>query len=452
MAVRRRATSALPLVLASLSCHCGPRALPPTSDPHARCATLAPEACGRARALTLAARTYADEAHDYVLAAPGVVLSSALARTREGWLAPPVACARPHAPAPRLDRSMVDYGFVGVAIDSTLVSGDADVGALLARAKPPLHDVKLVALAFVRDQSLPAFDRGRALVETPSGACSCGEATHFAAATKYGAMVSFAFKSPRRTGAVRALDLVRSALGDPRAAVHESRVGSMTIDGLARFAAGDASAPLTFHVTDAAALAYAAAPIAELCDFPAPDVSPSPLDFGVAAYGSEARRTVHVVNRSTLDLRALLGASTFVLPAGGTLDLPLRWTPEGDAPGCETQTRDLAIPFLRLHGGTARTARVLETIRTGRPTVQRGERVEPSPPKLDLASTVRDWTCPRDFVRASCRAESATGAEVVAEPRDKDACHFACRGPSAAGPSPPCRFDAVMTCALNCPP
>jgi hypothetical protein len=312
--------------------------------------------------------------------------------------------------------------------------------------------VKLVALAFVHDQSLPSFDRGRALVETASGACSCGEATHFAGLTKYGAMVSFTFKSPRRTGAVRALDLVRTALGDPRAGVRESRVGNMTIDGLTRFAARDATAPLTFHVTDAVPLAYSASPIAELCDFSAPEVSPSPLDFGVAVYGSEARRNVHVVNRSTLDLRALVGPSTFFLPAGGTLDLPLRWTPDGDAPGCETQTRDLAIPFFRMHGGTARTARVLETIRTGRASVRRAERVEPSLPKLDLASTVRDWTCPRDFVRSSCRAENAAGADVVAEPRGKDACHFACRAPSTAGRSSPCRFDAVMTCALNCLP
>jgi hypothetical protein len=450
--VRRRATSGLPLLLASLSCSCGPHPLPPTSDPHARCATLGPEACGRARALTLAARSYADEAHDYVLASPAVGLSSPLARTGEGWHALSLACSRPHAPAPRLDRSMVEYGFVGVAIDATLVSADADVGPLLARAEPPVHEVKLVALAFVHDQSLPSFDRGLALVETPSGACSCGDATHFAALTKYGAMDSFAFESPRRTGPVRALDLVRAALGDPRAAVRESRVGNLTIDGLARFAARDATAPLTFHVSEAAPLAYAASPIAELCDFAAPEVSPSPLDFGVAAYGSEARRTVHVVNRSTLDLRALLGASTFVLPAGGTLDLPLRWSPEGDAPGCETQTRDLAIPFFRLRGGTARTVRVLETIRTGRPTVQRAERVEPSPPKLDLATTVRDWTCPRDFVRASCRTENAAGADIIAEPRGKDACHFACRGPSTPGRSPACRFDAVMTCALQCPP
>jgi hypothetical protein len=193
-------------------------------------------------------------------------------------------------------------------------------------------------------------------------------------------------------------------------------------------------------VTDPKPVAYVASPIAELCDFPAPEVSPSPLDFGVAPYGTEARRTVHVVNRAPIDLRALLGASTFVLPASGAIDLPLRWIPDGDAPGCETQTRDEAIPFLRLGGETARTARVLETIRTGRPTVTRAERVVPTPPKLDLASTARDWTCPRDFVRASCRAENTAAYDVVAEPR------------GVAGRPTLCRFDAVMECSLRCAP
>ena len=452
MAPRRRALLALPPLLASLALSCGGKVRPGTNDPRARCASLDPPACERARALTLAARAYADEAHDYVLASPGLAPSTPLARTKEGWRPLPLSCARPRASPRRLEPATVDYAFVGVVVDSTLVSGDADIGPLLERAQPPVHEVKLVALAFVRDASLATFDRGEALVETQSGACSCGDATHFASATKYGAMLSYAFRSPRRSGPVRALDLVRAALEDPRVAVRESRLGSMTIDGLSRFLFRDASAPLAFHVTDPVPVAYAASPIGELCDFPAPEVSPSPLDFGVAPYGSEVRRTVHVVSRAPIDLRALVGASTFVLPAGGAIDLPLRWTPDGDAPGCETQTRDEAIPFLRLGGGTARVARVLETIRTGRPSVERAERVEPSPPRLDPASTVRDWTCPRDFVRASCRAENTGGAAVVAEATGKDACHFACSAPSAPGRAPPCRFDAVMTCTLSCPP
>jgi len=176
---------------------------------------------------------------------------------------------------------------------------------------------------------------------------------------------------------------------------------------------------------------------------------------------SRARKFLQVLfnGRNTLiefdeptSLRALLGADTFVLPAGGAADLPVRWTPDGDAPGCETQTRDLAIPFLRLGGQTARSARVLETIRTGRGAVSRTERVVPTPPKLDLDSTIRDWTCPRDFVRTACRAENTGTYEVVAEPRGEDACHFACRGPKTPGQRADCRFDATMDCALRCKP
>jgi hypothetical protein len=448
----------LPLLvtaLTPLACARSPRT--PT-ELHA-CASLDAPACERARALTLAATTYADEAHEYVLASAAVSPASALARTKEGWRALPLACARAHAAPRRLDPGVVDYAFVGVVVDGTLVSADADVGALLARPEPRVHDVRLVALAFVRDLAPATFDPGASLLERPTGECLCGDATHFAGATKYGAMLSYSFSAPRRDGHVGAIELVRAALVDPHAPLRESRVGSMTIDGIARFLSHDAAAPLAFHVIDAAPIAYLASPVAELCDFPAPEVSPSPLDFGVAPYGTEARRTVHVVNRSAVDLRALLGASTFVLPAGGAIDLPLRWTPDGDAPGCETQTRDEAIPFLRLAGGTTpRTARVLETIRTGRPSVERIERVEPSPAgragrdRSDLATIARDWTCPRDFARTSCRAENTGGLEVVAEPRGEDACHFACPGPGAPGRAPACRFDAVMGCALKCSP
>ena len=219
-------------------------------------------------------------------------------------------------------------------------------------------------------------------------------------------MISYSFASPRAEPHVRALDFVSAALGDPRRRVRESRLGSMTIDGLSRLLHGEAAVPLAFHVTDPRPIAYAVSPIADLCDFPAPEVSPSPLDFGVAPYGTLAQRSVHVVNRAPIDLQAILGAITVVVPASGAIDIPLRWTPDGDAPGCETQTRDEAIPFLRAGGSTARTARVLETIRTGRPTVERTERVELPRAKLDLASTARDWTCPPDFVRTACRVEN----------------------------------------------
>ena len=121
-----------------------------------------------------------------------------------------------------------------MAVDATLVSADADVGPLLARDAPAVHEVRLVALAFVRDLAPSTFDPGAALFERPSGGCTCGEATHFAGATKYGATLSYGFTSgPRPEAHVGALDLVRAALGDPNVTVREERVGAMTIDGLA---------------------------------------------------------------------------------------------------------------------------------------------------------------------------------------------------------------------------
>ncbi len=458
----RGAIFALPFLLTLLAC---PRAPESATDPRAPCASLDHAACERARALVAAAATYADEVHDYVLASPGVSPAGALSRTKDGWRPLPLACARARAPAPHLDTGVVDYAFVGVAVDSTLVSADADIGPLLARPEPRAHDVWLVAIAFARDLAPPSFDRGEALLEAPSGGCTCGEASHFVGAPKYGALLAYSFRASRAGPHVRALDFVRAALGDARRSVRESRVGGMTIDGLAQLLSRDATVPLTFRLTDAQPIAFEAAPIAELCDFPAPEVSPSPLDFGVAPYGTEARRTVHVVNRAPIDLRAIVGASTFVLPASGAIDIPLHWTPDGDAPGCETQTRDEAIPFLRSGGGTPRAARVLETIRTGRPTVERTERIA-----ADAPSVERDWTCPRDFVRTSCRADAVADGtsapearrgphevvgphpEVTAEPRGDNACHFACRGVSAPGHPPSCRFDATMQCALHCPP
>ena len=455
-----RATGASVVASVTLATACAhaPRTSHAGSDPPP-CATLDAAQCARARALALAASTYADEAHDYVLAQEGIASGAALARTNEGWRALPSACARAKPRAPALDVDVIDYAFVGVVVDGSLVSADADVAPFLASAPPDGHEASLVAMALVHDRAPPELDRGPALVEAPSGACTCEGATHVAGAPRYGALVAYSFRAERPGGwlsrgdvHVRAIDLVVAALGDPHRSVRESRIGGLAIDGLDRTLAGGAKGPLAFRVTDPQRIAYVAAPLAELCDFPAPEVSPSPLDFGVAPYGTAVERTVHVVNHAPTALRALLGASTFVLPARGTLDLPLRWTPQGDAPGCETQTRDEAIPFLRPNGTTARAARVLETVRTGRATVSRTEHVEPSPPKLDLDSAARDWSCPHDFVRTDCHAESTGTYAVVAEPRGDDSCHFACRGPSAPGRHPLCRYDATLDCALHCAP
>jgi hypothetical protein len=475
----RIAAALAPLVpLAPLALVACPRSPSPKTDLTAPCPSLDAAACARARALAVVANGYVDEQHDYLLVdTVSAKLGAGVARTGSGWRPLPLACARQHgpAPAPKLDLGTVDYAFVGVVVDGTLVSADADVAPLLPLLPAGrLHEVRLLAFALVHDAALSPLEEAGSVVETPSGGCSCGEATHFVGPERYGAFVSFAFQVPGSDRHVRAGDVVRAALGDPRAKVREARRGELVIDGLderalARAGSKGASpherlegAP-AFHVLRAVPIAFSAEPIAELCDFPAPEVWPSPLDFGFAPYGTEVKRVVHVANRAAVPLRAVLGADTFLVPPSGTVDLTLRWTPDGDAPGCESQTRDEAIPFLR--AGVAaepvpRTARVLETIRAGPPTAEHREHLDVSGARPDYGSTVRDWSCPRDFVRTACRAENAACADghgcttdgyaVTAEARGENACHFACSGPGSSDPPAYCRFDAAIECKIRC--
>ena len=439
-----------------------PRVTQPPVDARAPCASLDRSACLRARALVIAATTYADEQHDVILADGQPISSGAgLVRSAAGWRTIPMACARPASSSGGLaiDAPTITYAFAGVAIDGTLVEADADLSSLLGAA-PATHDVRLLAIAFARDPAPPAFEATTSVVAHPQDdSCTCGDATHFAGATKYGAVLSFDLRAPRDATHERAIDFVRRALGDSRFAVHESNTG-LTIDGLASLLDGD-SRPLVFRVRAAAPVAYVASPLADLCAFPTPEVSPASLDFGVAPYGTEASRAVHVVNRGTVDLEALVGARTIPLPARGAIDLSLRWTPDGDALRCETQTRDESILFVPAHrdpnrdaaAAAERRGRVFETIRTGRPRAEQDERIEATIRRpADYGATVRDWTCPSDFVRASCRVANATeGYTVTAEPRGADACHFACTGPNPSKTPLICRFDAAMECALRCP-
>jgi hypothetical protein len=270
-------------------------------------------------------------------------------------------------------------------------------------------------------------------------------------------MVSYDAPAPHVAGSTRAIDLARQVLSDPHVAPHETRVGAMTLTGFAPFLAGRATRPLAVRVTKAAPVAYALRSVEEVCPgaIPAPEVAPSPADFGIAPYGTEARRSVHVTNRAPIDLDAILGERTVRLPARGAIDLPLAWTPDGDAWRCETQTRDEAIPFVPANRGAGpppheAIARILETIRTGRPVLARAEPVEPDPRDRRGGAVSRDWTCPPDFAPDACRAEHPVCAghpcAAVTAETTRTGCHFACRGADGAS----CRFDAVMECRLRC--
>ncbi len=459
----RAAALGLPFVLALAAC---PRPARVRSDP---CATLDARACERARALVLAALTYQDEQHDLILTAGRVLPEgSGLRRAPQGWQPVPAACALASPEVPAASDGAVDYAFVGVAIDGTLVAADADLSSLLG-APPAKHEVRLVALA-LQAAAPRAWNAGPSLVlKAADDSCTCEGATHFAGAVRQGATLAYVMTAPRDAAHVRAVDFVSAALGDARFAVREANDG-LVIDGLPALLDGRAH-PLAFHVTSPSPVATDAAPLDDVCTFAAPEVTPSPLDFGVAPYGASATRDVHVVNRASIDLEAIVGARTVPLPAHGAIDLALRWAPDGDAQRCETQTRDESILFLPAWRGasgsagdagapTGRRARVLETIRTGKPRVERIERFERSqsaPARDDKRA--RDWSCPRDFKVAACRAENAVcgdghacttgGYAAVAEPRGDEGCRFDCREPAAPGAF--CRFDAAMDCVLACP-
>jgi hypothetical protein len=402
-----------------------------------------------------AAPSYADEAHAYVLATAAMPRKRGVARTENGDRVLAATCAVDRESTPRLDLATVDYSFVGVAIDATLVSADANVAPLLAEGD---HALRLVAVAFVRDRAPPhALAPSPAVRSARGGGCTCGDATHIVGEIRWGALVSYDAPAPKVDHPTRAIDLARKVLTDPHTHARETRIGAMSLDGFAPFLAGRATRPLAMRVTKAAPVAYALRPIDEVCPgaIPAPEVAPSPVDFGVAAYGTEARRSVHLTNRASIDLDAVVGARTIRLPARGAIDLPLAWTPDGDAWRCETQTRDEAIPFVAAtpSAGPPReaVARVLETVRTGRPSLARAEPVEPSPRDRRGDPTTRDLACPPDFVPAVCRAEHPLCAgrpcASVTGQTTKTGCHFACRGADGA----PCRFDAVMECRLRCP-
>jgi hypothetical protein len=438
------------------------RAHPAANDPQAPCASLAPDECRRARGLVAAASTYDDEPHAFLLATRDLATGRGVARGPAGDRSGVRGCAAVTATAVARDVDVraVEYGFVGAAVDATLLSADADVAPLLAEGD---HVIRLVAMALVRDTAHPAITPGPAL-KPKEGACACGDATHVLGEARWGALVSYEAPAPRVRRATRALDLVRAVLGDPKTHVKVTRLGVLAVDGLAPYVAGRAARPVAFRVTKAAPIAYALRPLADACPnaFPAPDVVPTPVDFGVATYGTEARGTVRVVNRASFDLDALLGVRTVRIAARSETNLPLAWTPTGDAWACETQTRDEAIRFLP--SDPSRTAlpreqvvRVLETVRTGRPTLTRAEHVEPTA-RAAAGATERDWACPPDFVPSACRIERSA-CTVAADPAHAvqcadvrasvraNGCHLACKSENGGI----CRFDATLECRLRCP-
>jgi hypothetical protein len=461
------------------------------------CGGLDADACRRAEGLLAAASTYTNVRHDYVLdVSSSFVPGRGLARRDHGpWRALPTACATPKgtgteqvdpaaasaqrgpgdgslaAPGRAVDTTTIDFAFVGVAVDDVLVGADAQIAPFLgAGGEASEHTVRLVALAFVRDLDPQFFEASNDVTYAGDG-CACGEATHFVGAVKMGGMLAFETTVRAREARGRALDFVKARLRASEASFRQTSVGSLEVDGLEAQLEGRAPRPVTFRVKNPVPIAYAAYPIHDVCKLamPAPDVSPALVDFGDVAYGQEQTRLVHVVNRATIDLYAILREQSFAVPALGSLDIPISWRPEGETAGCESQLREETLVFVPRDPSAPvspkqQTVRLVERVRTGKGAYRRAEPVDSGEARRpDYGKTARDWTCPQDYVVRECRAErrecsgstrGCTQGEFRFDAQTSgNGCHFGCQGPSSLlGLSTSfCRFQAEMECQLRCP-
>ncbi len=469
-------SAALSLLLAACPSSKGPTdPSKPTAKASGTCTGLDDQECGRAKSLLAAASAFGNVRHEYLLdPASSMVPGRGVERGEGGtFTVLPTRCATERGAGrdanAKVDASTIDFSYIGVAIDHALVSADADLAPWLsAGAEATEHSISLVAVAFVRDLD-PQFFAASDEVAFGGEACTCGRATHFVGSVKMGGLISYEMRVRGAELHGRALDFVRARVAASDARITQTVVGGLEVDGLDAAASGNANHPLGFRVKTPVPIAYAVYPLADVCKFafPAPEVSPETLDFGEVPYDREETRLVHVVNRAGIDLRATLGERTFAVPALGSVDVPLSWRPAGQLSGCQSLTREDTLQFYPRDGSApvtpkTQSVRIVSRVRTGKPDFKRHEHVDSgSGRKPDYASTRREWTCPPDYVVASCRTEktqcgddkcSTDGYAVNAEP-GPNGCRFGCKGPESILPglsSNFCRFDAVMECRLRC--
>jgi len=456
------------VVLASLiACRA---AEPPAPTSKAACAGLDPKACGTAGQLLGAATSFGNVRHEYLLdPASALAVGRGVARSDGGaYSVLPTRCAssRGAADPAKIDPATIDFSYIGVSIDHALVAADADLAPWLsAGGEASERTVSLVAVAFVRELD-PQFFAAAEEVAFGGETCACGRATHFVGSVKMGGLISYEMRVRSAELRGRALEFVKARIASGDARVTQTVAGGLEIEGLDRVGEGK---PLSFRVKTPVPIAYAVYPLSDVCTFafPLPEVSPESVDFGEVPYEKEATRLVHVVNRASIDLRASLGDKTFAVPALGSADLPVTWRPSGTTTGCHEEVREDTIQFYPRDPSAPVTpkqhsVRLRERVRTGKPDFFRHEHVDSgSGRKPDYASTRRDWTCPADYVVASCKTEKAQcgdgscttdGYAVNAEP-GANGCRFGCKGPESFLPglsSNFCRFDAKMECRLRC--
>jgi hypothetical protein len=464
-----RAKSALIACAVIAGCRHVPEPPPPSSK--AACAGLDQHACGKANQLLGAASSFGNVRHEYLLdPASSLAVGRGVARGEGGaYSVLPTRCAvtRGAADPGKVDPSTIDFSYVGVSIDHTLVSADVDLAPWVsAGGEESERSVALVAVAFVRELDPQFFTASEGDVVFGGESCSCGRATHFVGSVKMGGLIAYEMRVKSGELRGRALDFVKARVAAGDARVTQTTVGGLEIEGLDHVSDGK---PLGFRVKTPVPIAYAVYPLSDVCTFafPLPDVSPETVDFGEVPYERDATRLVHVVNRASIDLRASLGDKTFAIPALGSADLPVSWRPSGATAGCHEEIREDTIQFYPRDASAPVTpkqhsVRLRERVRTGKPDFLRHEHIDSgSGRKPDYGTTKREWTCPPDYVVASCKTEKAQcgdgscttdGYSVNAEP-GTNGCKFACKGPESFLPglsSHFCRFDAKMECRLRC--
>ncbi|MFO0641522.1 MAG: hypothetical protein U0183_20030 [Polyangiaceae bacterium] len=438
----------------------------PSSGKGGGCAALGGAACKDADGLLAAMGSYSNVSHDFLLDATGSYAPGrGVVKSPSGTRLLTEACAVPKASQAEVERATIDYAYVGLAVDDVVVSAEADlVPFLAAGAAGATHTVKLVAVAFVRDKD-PQFFSPSPAMTYESEKCACAGATDFIGSVKMGGLLAYEITVRHGEVTGKALELVKAKLRAEDASVKQTVVGGLEVENLDEaISKGSHGKPLTFKVKNPVPVAYALYPLADVCRFtlPEPDISPQKIDLGDVPYGREATRLVRVVNRSSLELRALVQGGTFAVPALGTAEVPIVVKPRGDEPACDTVTREEVIVFQPRDEAPvtpkSHTMKVEVTYRSGAPEVTRTARIDSG------ASHTQDWllakgdvTCPTDYVAEACGTSNEEGCEK-AEARIEatsagGVCHFVPKARTSILPtlrSQRCAYQANATCRLKC--
>ncbi len=428
--------------------------------------------CSRTEALLGSISAFTNVKHDFLLdPTSALVPGRGVTKADGAFTLSTTACARPQAHASdggKIDPTAIDFGFVGVAVDSTLVGADADLTSYFgAGGSAEVRKIRLVALAFVRDLD-PQFFEATDDVSYQGSACACGQSSHFVGAVKYGGMLSYEVEARAGEVHANALSFLKAKLLAKDAVVNETRIGGLEVEGLDAVASGNGEAKaLSFRVKNPVPVAYSVYPVADVCrfSFPEPEVTPMPVDFGDVPYGREETRLLHLVNRSRFDVTASFRGKLFAVPAHGSLDLQTRWAPLGETVGCEPLAREDSIVFTPRDANTpvtppSQTVRIVEHVRTGKAALTFREHIDTGEARSpNYGAAARDVACPADYVVASCRADNAacgdgactsSGYGVIATPQGSG-CHFGCTGPSSLlFGTHYCRFDAITECRIRC--